>query len=315
MLYDRAIQRGARGAHALGSNFIRIWTILRNPDKGSGMSRRSAGAGGDDLTSDPYIIGRQLGSDGREKSVYESRSGANGPKVALAQFKTRSSKVQPALRSSSGHIKSRDKIRCEAEFQRRASAAGLAPALIEVDLERSRLVMDLLPGGTLLDLARSQGGSLTAAQQRRIVELLKRLGTDTHMLHNDCGNPANFLADGAGELFVIDFGMSKEMGASHHPHANMHAIRHLLFDVQQGLITHGILKVAPSTLVREYEAFLASLHSEASSAPAPAAAAAPIASGQGDVLAPPAKRQRTTPRPQQPQLASTRNLRSASKRR
>jgi hypothetical protein len=224
---------------------------------------------GDSPSSDPYVIGRQLGSEGRDKTVYEAHLATTRPAVALAQFKTRSTRVQQALRCGSGHVKSTAKIRVEANFQRRAAAVGLSPALLEVDLERSRLVMELLPGGTLLHLARSQGGSLTMAQQRRIVDLLKRLGTDARMVHNDCGNPANFLADEDGRLFVIDFGMAKDLGTTH-PHANLHAIRHLLFDAQQGMITHGFLTQPPALLIREYEAFLDAL----ANAPNPAAAAA-----------------------------------------
>lgn len=207
------------------------------------------------MTSDPYVVGRQLGSEGRDKIVYEGRRGESGRWVALAQFRTQSSKVRPELRRR-GHAKSTAKIRVEAEFQRRAAERGLAPALIEVDLERSRLIMEPLPGGTLFDLARSQRGSLTVAQQRRLVDLLKRLGSDAGLLHNDCGNPANFLADASGQLFVIDFGMAKDLGAAQHVYANLYAIRHLLFDVQQGLITHGALKQTPELLVSEYEAFL-----------------------------------------------------------
>ena len=279
----------------------------------SSMRRSSPEKCDNEISPDPYTIGRQLGSDGRDKSVYEShRSG--GPRVALAQFRTRSSKVQPALRILSGKEKSRNKIFSEAEFQRRAAAFGLAPSLIEVDLERSRLVMELLPGGTLLDLARSQGGKLTSAQQERIVHLLKRLGTDARVVHNDCGNPANFLAAGDGELFVIDFGLAKDMGESHHPHANLQAIHHLLLDPQQGLITHGVLKYAPSILLREYDTFLESVHGEPSSA-APAALAAPVASvpsvdsEQSDAHAPSTKRRRTAACPQQPQASSMRVLR------
>ena len=229
----------------------------------------SPGAVGDSPSSDPYVIGRQLGSEGRDKTVYEAHFATTRPAVALAQFKTRSTRVQQALRCGSGHVKSTAKIRVEANFQRRAAAVGLSPALLEVDLERSRLVMELLPGGTLLHLARSQGGSLTMAQQRRIVDLLKRLGTDARMVHNDCGNPANFLADEDGRLFVIDFGMAKDLGTTH-PHANLHAIRHLLFDAQQGMITHGFLTQPPALLIREYEAFLDAL----ANAPNPSTSAA-----------------------------------------
>ena len=163
--------------------------------------------------SDPYTIGRQLGAEGRDKVVYEARKRPNSPWLALAQFKTASRSVQANLRRT-GTAKSTHKIRAEAEYQQRAAAVGLAPSLVEVDVERSRLVMPVLPGGTLTDVVRAQGGTLTLAQQSRILEILQRLGAASTkggaaLLHNDCGNSANFLADEAGQFHVIDFGCAK----------------------------------------------------------------------------------------------------------
>lgn len=227
--------------------------------------------------ADPYVLGRQLGSDGRDKVVYEGRRGASGPPwVAVAQFRTPSNKVHAVLRRK-GHAKSTAKISIEADFQRRAADIGCAPEIIEEDLTRSRLVMQLLPGGTLSDLARKQGGTLTAAQQRRVVEILKLLGTPlpeggAAMLHNDCGNPANFVADADGQIFVIDFGLAKDITRTMHPHANLHAIHHLLFDVQQGMVTHGLLRELPAILVREYRHFLDVLSGDAAPRAAPRSA-------------------------------------------
>lgn len=246
--------------------------------------------------TDPYTIGRQLGAEGRDKIVYEARKkGASGAAVALAQFKTASRHVQDCLRRS-GTAKSKGKIRAEADYQSAAAAVGLAPSLIEVDLERSRLVMPILSGGTLTDVARAQGGTLTLTQQSRIIEILQRLGAaSAHggaaLLHNDCGNSANFLADSHGRFYVIDFGCAKvrsaplssqsrarllsptlspplsrlcplasaspqDIGTSH-PDSNLHALYFLLYDCQQGLLTHRILKRPPTLLVDEYRAFVA----------------------------------------------------------
>ena len=214
-------------------------------------------------SADDYILGPQLGSDGRDKAVYEARNPV-GRVVAVAQFKK---------------TKSVAKIRKEAEYQGRAASAGLAPAVLEVDTAQRRLVMELLPGGTLLALARSQGGVLSAKQQRGLVTLLKRLGTEASIVHNDCGNPSNFIADAMGELKVIDFGVAKELRSSQHPHSNLHAIRHLLYDVQQGLITHRVLRESPDILIREYELFVDSLAGRDGQTPqdtTPATAAKPV---------------------------------------
>jgi len=186
--------------------------------------------------------------------------------MAVAQYKTQSSRVQVALRRRG--CKSSNAIRTEAAFHRRAAAAGLAPAIVEEDIERSRLVMELLPGGTLKDVVERQNGRLTLTQQRRLVYLMKQLGAPTAsggaaVLHNDLGNPCNFLCDSEGTLFVIDFGLAKEIAtATKAPlelpsdcatDANLLAIRHLLWDVQQGLVHHHILTEIPTVLVSAYQ--------------------------------------------------------------
>ena len=235
---------------------------------GGSRADAAADAGNVHVTTDTLVIGRQLGSEGKDKIVYQGRRGAQEPWVAVAQFKTQSSCVQPKLRRSG--TKSRAAIRKEAGFQRRAAAAGLAPHILEEDLDRSRLVMEMLPGGTLKDVAQRQGGRLTIEQQRRLLHLLRQLGAPiasggAATLHNDLSNPCNYLSDGDGTFFVIDFGMAKEIDSTTRAPlnlppslaagANLLAIQHLLYDVQQGLMTHGILIEVPTELVRGWRDF------------------------------------------------------------
>jgi len=235
---------------------------------GGSRADAAADAGNVHVTTDTLVIGRQLGSEGKDKIVYQGRRGAQEPWVAVAQFKTQSSCVQPKLRRSG--TKSRAAIRKEAGFQRRAAAAGLAPHILEEDLDRSRLVMEMLPGGTLKDVAQRQGGRLTIEQQRRLLHLLRQLGAPiasggAATLHNDLSNPCNYLSDGDGTFFVIDFGMAKEIDSTTRAPlnlppslaagANLLAIQHLLYDVQQGLMTHRILQEVPTELVRGWRDF------------------------------------------------------------
>ena len=112
------------------------------------------------------------------------------------------------------------------------------------------------------------------------------------ILHNDAGNSCNYLADDDGNLFLIDFGLSKDISSASSaplaltpslaPDANLLALYHLLYDAQQGLIEHGILKEPPALLIRSYNDFLrrmqggveaAPLHPEAATAPETGAAA------------------------------------------
>lgn len=269
---------------------------------------------------DPYLISHQLGSEGKDKVCYEGRRGLRGSPVAVAQFKTQSSRVQQPLRRKGS--KSSAAIRVEATFQRRAATAGLAPAIVEEDVERSRLVMELLPGGTLKDVAERQNGRLTLTQQARLVHLMRQLGAPTAnggaaVLHNDLGNPCNFLCDSEGTFFVIDFGLAKEIEtATKAPlelpsdcaaDANLLAIRHLLWDVQQGLITHRILTEPPSVLVSAYQDLVTRLvagRSLGSSPPAVAAVAITTAALPAEPSVPPARgmlrrgsRRRTSPSP------------------
>ena len=48
----------------------------------------------------------------------------------------------------------------------------------------------------------------------------------------------------------------QDIGTSH-PDSNLHAIYFLLYDCQQGLLTHRILKRPPTLLIDEYRAFIA----------------------------------------------------------
>jgi len=223
-------------------------------------------------SADPYVIIGQLGAEGKDKICYEGKRGLHGRPVAVAQFRTQSTKVHPELRRRG--TKSSAAIRMEAAFQRRAAAAGLAPGIIEEDSARARLVMELLPGGTLKDVAERQGGRLTGPQQRRLVHLMQQLGAPTAsggaaIMHNDLGNPCNFLCDSEGTFYLIDFGMAKEIDSvtraplelppALSADANLLAIQHLLWDVQQGLVTHRILTELPSVLVTSYEAVVGRL--------------------------------------------------------
>lgn len=78
-------------------------------------------------------------------------------------------------------------------------------------------------------------------------------------------------------MYVIDFGLAKEISSVTRPplelppslaaEANLLAIRHLLWDVQQGLVRHHVLSELPALLVREYQALACKLTEARSASP------------------------------------------------
>ena len=80
----------------------------------------------------------QLGSSGKDKAVFEAVDEATQARVAIACF----------------HRDKGRSIQTEAKQQRRAAAAGVAPQLIEIIARQRRIVMELMTGGTLVDVAK-----------------------------------------------------------------------------------------------------------------------------------------------------------------
>ena len=193
------------------------------------------------IQADGLTLLTQLGLSGKDKAVYEA-SNPYGEHVAVAVY----------------HKKKGASIRTEAAFQSRAAAAGLAPHVIQV--QTTQLVMELLTGGSLFALARASG-RLTQRQQKRIIFLLTTLGAPeseggASIRHADSGNPANYVADAAGELYLIDFAPPhvKEIGALP-PDANLSSIGKLLWDARTGLIRRGFVTEPPQLLLQAYRLY------------------------------------------------------------
>ena len=191
-----------------------------------------------------YVLREQLGSSGKDKTVYAATRG--GRRVAAAIFHKGKGKT----------------IGVEAEFQRLAAAAGFAPRVLHVDAKNRLLVSELLPGGTLIDIAQQQGGRLTVRQQARIVEMLRRLGAREEMggaglRHGDASNPANYVASADGMLHLIDFSPPhcRPMKGGDAEDANMGSLGLLLWHAERGLVRRGWVSEPPLLLLREYRLF------------------------------------------------------------
>ena len=129
-----------------------------------------------------------------------------------------------------------------------------------IEAATGQLVSELLPGGTLLELAQRQG-KLNSEQQWRIVELLTRLGAPeedggAELRHGDAGNPANYAADASGTLFMIDFAPPHVKAIGHqHPLANINSLGALLWEPGKGLLRRGFLTEPPLVLLRQFRLY------------------------------------------------------------
>lgn len=195
---------------------------------------------------DKYALHGQLGHSGKDKAVFRATCRVTHESVAVACYhKTKGKSIQ-----------------VEAQQQRRAAAAGMAPQVYEVHTRQRRLVMELMPGGTLIELARHQQGQLTTKQQQRIVQLLTWLGAPEAMggaglRHGDCGNPANYVASADGTLFLIDFAPPhcRDMPSTEPDDANLGSLGMLLWHPERGLLRRGWVVEPPQLLLREYRLF------------------------------------------------------------
>ena len=202
------------------------------------------GAAATPARANDYVLGRQLGTPGKDKTVYEATLMGTNELVAVAVF----------------HRNKGKSLSIEVDQQRRAAAVGLAPKVLHADPRKARLVLEILSGGTLVELVQKTG-RLTLQQQQRIVALLTQLGAPVMeggaaLRHGDSGNPANYVADESGSLFLIDFAPPhvKPIG-SLSPRANLDSISTLLWDPDKGLIRRGWLREAPDLLLRAYRLY------------------------------------------------------------
>ena len=214
----------------------------------------------DSSMDDDYEIGEPLGRPGKEKTVHAAVRKGDGAHVAIAFFKNSK--------------KSFERMRAEADFQRRAAALGIAPKVFAcvkpgdfaIDPgRRGCIIMELLRGSTLKKLVTEQDGKLTRAQQLRLIEIYQGLGR-AGICHGDAANGNNFVADAGGNLHVIDFGMASNVtreirriwGESWR--LNMMEVGSLLFEsTGPGRLKH-LLTEQPDELIAAYRAYKREVH-------------------------------------------------------
>lgn len=148
--------------------------------------------------------GEQLGVDGKEGRVFETRlrkrfratvlnhsvNMSRGTRLAVKQFK---------------RTKSSNRILREAEFQQQAAAVGVAPVIVGVHLDDKYIVMERADA-LIIDLYRGQ--ELPDALQYMICALMARLDA-AGILHND-GNARNLMVR-KNKPVLVDYGFAKTL--------------------------------------------------------------------------------------------------------
>jgi|TARA_B100000767_G_scaffold274979_1_gene309863 tRNA A-37 threonylcarbamoyl transferase component Bud32 len=138
--------------------------------------------------SDDFRVLRQLGQDGAQ-GVVSMVEFPNGLRAAMKQFKP---------------TKSSARIRAEADFQKRAAEAGIAPDVMHVDEDKKRIFMEPM-SRRIVDVIKG-----SHAQFRDDLLHIMQTLDDIGILHND-GNALNLMLDCNDKLQLLDYGLSKNI--------------------------------------------------------------------------------------------------------
>lgn len=139
---------------------------------------------------DKYTRKHQLGEKGKEGTTYLVVT-ADGKEYAMKTFRKQKSSVT---------------LRREANLQKMAADAGVAPNVIDIDTVSKYIVMEKMDSH-LYDLLKKQKGVLLKKYQKQIIYIYKKLD-QARVFHGDV-NLMNYMLKG-GKLYIIDFGMAKE---------------------------------------------------------------------------------------------------------
>ena len=162
--------------------------------------------------------------------------------------------------------KSAAKVAKEADFQAQAAAVDAAPAVVAVPGGKPPSIVMECMDRTAVEVCRAQGGSLTDAQQWKILALYEALD-GIRVLHNDA-NPLNLMcrrAPGAAaaatasadeeheQWRLIDYGFAKKQTSKHRENPNLNMSLKLLLRSTMGLMTRGALTAPPAILLAALE--------------------------------------------------------------
>jgi tRNA A-37 threonylcarbamoyl transferase component Bud32 len=134
---------------------------------------------------------KQIGASGIEGTTYLVET-KDGKYYAMKTFK---------------NFKNADSIKKEATLQKMTSDENISPNILEVDLVNNFIVMDKMDGH-LTEKMKKQNGNLNKTQQMNIINIFKKLDK-SRVFHGDA-NILNYMYKD-NELYIIDYGMSKEI--------------------------------------------------------------------------------------------------------
>lgn len=142
-------------------------------------------------SKDKYIIIKQLGNKGKEGITYLVCT-PNKKKCAMKTFSKK---------------KSKSSLLKESKLQMMASMLGIAPKIIDVNVESKYIVMEKMDNH-LINKINKQNGILTENQQKEIINIYKKLDK-SKVFHGDA-NLLNYMYK-KKKLYMIDFGMSQKI--------------------------------------------------------------------------------------------------------
>jgi len=165
-----------------------------------------------------FKVIQQLGEDGAQ-GVVSLVEFPNGLRSAMKQFKKN---------------KSTTRIQQEAKFQQAAADAGIAPAVMHVDVIHRRIFMEPMQSRMVDVLTESQ--SHFEADLHNIMVTLDNIG----ILHND-GNALNLMLNHQDQLQIIDFGLAKKITpAVRKKWSGCPNVKVTLFMIKKGLKKYNI---------------------------------------------------------------------------
>lgn len=144
---------------------------------------------------DKYTRQKQLGEKGKEGTTYLVID-KNDKEYAMKTFRK---------------SKSSDTLKREYYLQKKAAKAGVAPKVYDYDTVNKWILMEKMEHH-LMDLIAQKKGILRKSQQERIIDLFHRLDK-VGVFHGDA-NVANYMLDKKGEIYMIDYGFSREITPS-----------------------------------------------------------------------------------------------------
>lgn len=141
---------------------------------------------------DRYTRIKRIGTKGKEGITYEVKDCVTGNIYAMKTFKKTKSPVT---------------LKTEYKLQKRAARLGVSPKPHDYDEVSKYIVMDKLDSH-LLHYLNDHKGQLYKYQQKRIIEIFKRLD-EAKVFHGDA-NLTNYMMKDK-EIYIIDFGFAKEI--------------------------------------------------------------------------------------------------------